>query len=107
MTTDSTLQVRFPNWLPFPGRRLQAPVEMEPAVDEHDLFAKAEIIRYYPNQGYGFLKNTRGEDIFFRVAELDLVGPKGHKKYLRVGRRVGIDVGWTSRGLHVSKMKVY
>lgn len=95
---------RAPNWLPLPGEILGA---AEPTVDENDLFPKGNVTSLYAHQGYGLIKNDRGEEISFSLAEVSLVGPKGHRRYLAEGCRVGYDVSWTSHGLHVSKMKIY
>ncbi|MBI4211847.1 MAG: hypothetical protein HY540_04335 [Deltaproteobacteria bacterium] len=99
-----SVQKRSCNWLPVLHRLGEvAQVQM---VDEQDAFSKGTIIKYYPRQGFGLLENVRGEHISFSLAELDVVGPKD-KKSLKRGLRVGYDVGWTSKGLHVSKLKIY
>ncbi|MBI4126219.1 MAG: cold shock domain-containing protein [Deltaproteobacteria bacterium] len=104
--STSSLRVRLPNWLPVPVGRGREEI-VEPSVDDRDLFTKGKVARYYPHQGFGFVKNEKGEDIYFKIAELDLVGPKADKKYLREGARVGFDVAWTSKGLHIRYLKIY
>lgn len=95
---------RAPNWLPLPG----AEIDLAPqVVDENDLFPKGFVTSYYPQQGLGLVKNDRGEEISFSLAEVDLIGPKGHRKFLSEGCRVGYDISCTSHGPRVSKIKVY
>lgn len=106
LDSGSALRSRLPNWLPVPSRRGREEI-VEPSVDEHDLFTKGKVARYYPNQGFGFVKNEKGEDLYFKLAELDFIGPKADKKYLREGARVGFDVAWTSKGLHIRYLKIY
>lgn len=75
-------------------------------VDENDLFTKGKISKFFPYQGYGFVLDKKGREIFFSLAEMNFVGEKG-KTSLKAGHPVGYDVSWTSNGLHVKKMKVY
>ncbi|MFH0799338.1 MAG: hypothetical protein V2A66_04055 [Pseudomonadota bacterium] len=106
MMTDSAVASRPPNWLPVPGDKIGSLQEF-PHVDESDLFPKGEIASYYPQQGYGYIRTARGQSLIFRVAEMDLAGPKRHRRYIAAGCRVGYDVSWTSHGLRVSRMKIY
>lgn len=96
---------RSPNWLPLPQAGLVQKV-IETVVDENDFFPKGEVISFFPRQGYGYIKNNQGQEIFFCLEELDLVGPKPAAD-LSIGSRVGYDVSWTSSGLHVRTLKIY
>ncbi|MBT3181301.1 MAG: hypothetical protein HN337_02195 [Deltaproteobacteria bacterium] len=105
MTIDKVdVEVRAVNWLPLP---CDIVMEDSPSVEEDDLFPKGEVMSFHPKQGYGEIKNVRGELIGFRMEELEMIGPKGDAKYLSEGKRVGYDVGWTSHGMHITKIKVY
>lgn len=94
------------NWLPLPQMGLAKKVS-EQVVDENDLFPKGQVTQFYPYQGYGYVKNNRGVEIIFNMDEIELVGPKADKKHLAVGARVGYDVSWTSKGLHIRALKIY
>ena len=107
MPTASPIEARPPNWLPLPGAEPAPAREAEPAVDDEDLFPKGRVQTFYPRQGEGAIANDRGELIPFCVAEIELVGPKGHARYLAAGARVGYDVSCTSHGRRISRMKVY
>ena len=100
------LSERHPNWLPIPHAVVpEKPAEIE--VSQEDLFPKGEVVKFFPQQDYGFIHDQHGRDVYFHLHEMDLVGPKGKKDYIRVGGRVGYDLSWTSHGLHVKRMKIY
>lgn len=99
------LEKRAPNWLPNFGP-LGKKV-LEPQVSVEDFFPKGEIVKFFPQQEYGFIRDQHGRDIYFHLGELDLVGPKSRKGFLKVGAKIGYDVSWTSHGLHVKRLKVY
>lgn len=107
MMTQAKFETRAPNWLPLPTEDIPASAEQMPVVEENDLFPKGEVVSFYPRQGVGTMKNARGEELPFRIAEVDLVGPKGHPRYIAQGARVGYDVGWSSHGMRLCRMKVY
>lgn len=102
----SQIAARPPNWLPLPQIGLvkkAAGVQ----VDENDLFPKGEVASFYPNQGYGYIKDRNGNEVYFKLEELDLVGPKTDKSHITIGAKVGYDLSCTSRGPHVRILKVY
>lgn len=106
--TSQTSQVvaRPPNWLPLPqGGLTKKAAEVE--VDENDLFPKGEVISFYPHQGYGFIKDRNGNEVYFKLEELDLVGPKADKTHITVGAKVGYDLSCTSHGPHIRTLKIY
>lgn len=102
---QSNLQARPVNWLPLPVEHFLGGSKI--VVDEADQFSKGEVVKFFPQQGYGFVRIHSGVDVYFNLAELDLVGPKADPGYLKPGSRVGYDVSWTSKGLHISKLKIY
>lgn len=93
------------NWLPI-VRPLKNRTETIVVSDE-DFFPKGEVVKFFQTQDYGFIKDQHGKDVYFHLNELDFVGPKGSKTYLKVGARVGYDLSWTSHGQHVRKLKIY
>lgn len=96
---------RPPNWLPLPQTGLAK--AQETVVDTNDLFPKGEVVSYFPKQGYGFIKDRNGNEVIFKLEELDLVGPKSDKTCISVGSKVGYDISCTSHGPHVRALKVY
>lgn len=78
----------------------------EQTIDENDLFPKGKVVKFFTHQGYGFIKTPSGKDVYFNLAEADIVGAKG-KELLQTGMVVGYDLSHTSHGLHVKKMKIY
>lgn len=105
MIQKERVQKRGPNWLPV-SSPLKIEVE-EIIVSEDDLFPKGEVAKFFSNQDYGFIKDQHGRDVYFHLGELDLVGPKGSKAYIKVGAKVGYDLSWTSHGQHVRRLKIY
>ncbi|MBI3541096.1 MAG: cold shock domain-containing protein [Deltaproteobacteria bacterium] len=79
-----------------------------PAIEiPEDKFRKGTVIKYFSQAGYGFIRDQGGKEIYFHVDEFRFVGPKNDRSYISEGMTVGIDVGRTSRGLRVTRMKVY
>ena len=107
MNSQSHVVARPPNWLPLPQASFVKKVTEEAPVEVNDLFPKGEVVTFYPHQGYGYIKDRQGQEILFRLEELELIGPKGDKKHITVGARVGYDVSCTSSGPHVRVLKVY
>ncbi len=71
-----------------------------------DKFSKGRVVKYFPQSKYGFIKDHRGKDLYFNIDEIRFVGETG-REHLKEGIVVGYDVGWTSHGLHVCKIKIY
>lgn len=96
---NGTSQIHTPhitNILPPPAFR-KAP---------EDRFSKGRVVKYFPQSHYGFIKDRRGKDLYFNIDELRFSGEKG-REALKEGIEVGYDVAWTSKGLHISKIKIY
>lgn len=72
-----------------------------------DKFRKAKIIKFFPQSNYGFVKDRAGKEIYFHLDEIRFVGPKNNRTYVAEGVEVGIDVGITSRGTRVTRLKIY
>lgn len=107
----NTVYDMSPNTLPLPAVALLpsvAPAGAESVADvPDDRFPKGEIIKYFPNLSYGFVRDHIGRELFFHVDEIDLLGPRGRKDQILVGARVGYDCCRTSHGLRVKRMKIY
>lgn len=74
---------------------------------ETDKFRHAKITRFFPQSGYGFVRDAAGKEIYFHIDEVRVVGEKRDRALIREGTEVGIDVGRTSRGLRVTQLKIY
>ena len=87
---------------PTPVSPVEAPLEAPP-----DNFRKGTIIKYFPQSGYGFVRDDNHREIYFHLDELRFVGEKNDRRYVTEGAHVGVDVSRTSRGLRVTKLKIY
>lgn len=105
MIQKEKVKKRPPNWLPIFRGSQMAPEEIQ--VSEDDLFPKGEVVKYFVNQEYGFIKDQHGRDIYFHLNEIEFVGPKNAKHYIKVGGKIGYDLSWTSHGQHVRRIKIY
>ncbi len=104
-TQSDQHKARSPNWLPVPKPLgIDLP---EIGVSDNDQFAKGEVVKFYYNQGLGFVKDNNQREISFNLAEIELVGPKNSKDYIKVGGRVGFDVSRSGNGLRIIKLKIY
>jgi hypothetical protein len=64
------------------------------------------VVRVNYGRGTGLLRTGSGREIRFAVPFVEFVG--GRRIHdLAEGMEVGFDVGWTSRGLRVTKIKVW
>ena len=81
----------------------------DPTKEDHqtDNFRQGKIIKFFPHSGYGFVRDQNGKEIYFHLDELRFVGEKRDRSYVLEGASVGIDVGRTSRGLRVTRLKIY
>jgi len=89
-----------------PGDDLpEVPSDEEPRVDQ---YYHGVITRVYYGSESGTLRaDASGREYRFKFPFVDVRGPIPRIDGLREGMRVGFDLGWTSRGLRVSLIKVY
>jgi hypothetical protein len=68
-------------------------------------FYRGIVVRVRYGQGAGLLRTGNGREIPFTVPFVEFLD--GRKiEDLAEGMEVGFDVGWTSRGLRVTKIKL-
>jgi len=67
-------------------------------------YPEGEVTNYFPEKGYGFITNDKGEKIFFFLPEVDTMGCRTDD--IRKGIRVGYDVSLTAKGRRISRMKI-
>lgn len=77
-----------------------------PIIERADKFRQARITKFFPQSGYGFVKDQKGHEIYFHLDELRFVGPKQARSHVVEGASVGIDVSRTSRGMRVIRLKI-
>ncbi len=69
-------------------------------------YYRGTITRVYYGSESGTLRSeTSGREYRFKFPFVDIIGPIPRIDGLREGMRVGFDVGWTSRGLRVTKIR--
>jgi hypothetical protein len=62
---------------------------------------------YYGSESGTLTSEDSGREYHFKHPFVQIVGPIPRIDGLREGMRVGFDVGWTSRGLRVTVIRVY
>lgn len=73
-----------------------------------DQFYHGVINKIFWSNETGVIRSDSGRDIPFVFAFVTLLGaPRQDINFLRPGMRVGFDVGWTSKGLRASVIKIY
>lgn len=109
MDHSISLATVAPNALPLPSHcgTISTAIPEPDTTIGTDLFPKGDIVKFFPNQAYGFMRDHIGRELFFHLDEVDLLGPRGRREFIRVGLRVGFDCCRTSHGLRVKRMKVY
>ena len=82
---------------------------VDPVADENrDRFYRGVITRVYYGSETGTLRSdASGREYRFKFPFVEVRGPIPKIDGLREGMSVGFDVGWTSRGLRVTVIKVY
>jgi|GEM_PF-1353986 len=81
-------------------------IDFEPEKIEGKYY-RGRIAKFNPSTGYGFVELTTGTHLFFYLEQIRLEGDHNRKSDVRPGKTVGFDVGWTERGIRISKMKIY
>jgi hypothetical protein len=73
-----------------------------------DHFYHGVISKIFWGNETGVIRSDSGREIPFVFAFVTLLGaPRQDINFLRPGMRVGFDVGWTSKGLRASVIKIY
>jgi hypothetical protein len=76
------------------------------AFEPADPFYRGTIVRVQYGRGMGILRTGSGREVRFVVPFVEFVDGRRIED-LTEGMEVGYDVGWTSRGLRVTKIKIY
>jgi len=70
-----------------------------------DLFHHGVISKLFPSNNLGVVRTESGREVQFAYDLIVLVGEIQKPEELREGMVVGYDLGWTSKGLRVTKIK--
>lgn len=82
--------------------------EKDCLVSSHgDMYHQGVITKLFPSNNTGVVRTESGRELTFSYELVILVGAVRSALDLRVGERVGYDLGWTSAGLRVTKIKTY
>lgn len=79
----------------------------EPSGLGGDLFYHGTILRVFPKKNKGIVRTSSGREVPFSYELVELSGPVKHPRELREDLVVGYDMGWTSSGLRVTKIRTY
>ena len=74
---------------------------------QSDLYHHGIITKLFPSNDTGFVRTESGREVPFSYDLVILFGEIRSVQDLREGERVGYDLGWTSNGLRVTKIKTY
>lgn len=72
-----------------------------------DLFHQGVISKLFPSNNMGLVRAESGQEIPFSFEFVLLLGEAKNPADLKEGQEVGYDLGWTSKGLRVTKIKTY
>ncbi len=75
--------------------------------ERRDLFHHGVITRLFPSNNLGLVRTESGREVPFSFEFVEILGEAKIPGDLREGQEVGYDLGWTSKGLRVTKIKVY
>jgi len=77
-----------------------------PADDPRARFYVGTIVRLHPGSRSGVVRTGSGREVPFVVMGVRFLGDGGFGA-LREGMQVGFDVGWTSRGVRVTTIRIF
>ena len=76
-------------------------------MEEKDLFCHGVISKLFPSNNMGLVRTESGREVPFSFTLVILLGEVKTPNDLKEGQEVGYDIGWTSKGLRVTKIKTY
>ena len=72
-----------------------------------DLFHRGLITKLFPGNNMGLVRIGSGREVPFSYNLVILSGEVTDPLNLKEGQIVGYDIGWTSSGLRITKIKTY
>jgi len=83
------------------------PDETQETEEKRDLFHHGVITKLFPSNNMGLVRTESGREVPFSFQLVILVGEVKNPNDLKEGQEVGYDLGWTSSGLRVTKIRTY
>lgn len=72
-----------------------------------DYYHHGVIVKLFPSNNMGVVRTESGREVRFSYELVVLSGEAKTPLDLREGERIGYDLGWTSGGLRITKIKTY
>lgn len=72
-----------------------------------DYYHHGVIVKLFPSNNMGVVRTESGREVRFSYDLVILSGEAKTPLDLREGERIGYDLGWTSGGLRITKIKTY
>ncbi len=72
-----------------------------------DFYHQGVITKLFPSNNTGVVRTENGRELTFSYDLVILCGEAKSALELSVGEQVGYDLGWTSSGLRITKLKTY
>lgn len=86
---------------------MSAQDESQAGQEKRELFHHGVITKLFTSNNMGLVRTENGREVQFSFDLVILLGDVKKPSDLREGEEVGYDVGWTSKGLRITKIKVY
>ena len=82
--------------------------EKDPLISPRgDYYHQGVITKLFPSNNTGVVRTESGRELTFSYELVILCGEAESPLELTVGEPVGYDLGWTSSGLRVTKIRTY
>jgi hypothetical protein len=72
-----------------------------------DFYHQGVVTKLFPSNNTGVVRTESGRELTFSYELVIICGEAKSALDLKVGDPVGYDLGWTSNGLRVTKIKTY
>ena len=72
-----------------------------------DFYHQGVVTKLFPSNNTGVVRTESGRELTFSYDLVILSGEAKSPLDLKVGETVGYDLGWTSNGLRITKLKTY
>jgi hypothetical protein len=83
-------------------------VDIKPATANiNDQYHHGVVTKLFPSNNTGIVRTESGRELTFSYDLVILCGEAKTPADLREGETVGYDLGWTSSGLKITKIKTY
>ena len=81
-------------------------MEPQDPKEKTDYFHHGVVTKLFPSNNMGLVRTEGGREVPFSFEFVILLGEAKNPADLKEGQKVGYDLGWTSKGLRVTKIKV-